>query len=430
MGEDEHDAGASTHGANHPSVSLRLVTPDGERLCAGEDFNLHRWPPVPCAKYFDDRAWTAVESFAARVVRGEACVSSLARDDDLEPAGVCPGRGVNQDGTRIETLPMYTKGQRKRRTNLRVHLAYYGPAFTGWAWTPQHDEAYTSDETVQWAAGERSVTASIQRALKPLLMDDKERPICSAGRTDRGVSGAAQCFSVWSNSSHFTGADVDAALGNHPAGATGAWRVVSPVEQVSTAFHATFCATWRRYVYVLPMRALDTEDGAPADAPVDVERTNTMLDALRGKTTDMSAFARATPPGKDTRCAIKVARAFESSIPAADGGERGGRARRNKKGGSESDRASGEPGVVGGGGKEEKVLVIELVADRFLRKMVRVLVATAVREAATGAGTDVLLRLAAAGERAATAPPAPPEGLIFAGVGYGNHPRWDDRVEG
>jgi hypothetical protein len=53
-----------------------------------------------------------------------------------------------------------------------------------------------------------------------------------------------------------------------------------------------------------------------------------------------------------------------------------------------------------------------------------------VREAATGAGTDVLLRLAAAGERAATAPPAPPEGLIFAGVGYGNHPRWDDRVEG
>ena len=42
------------------------------------------------------------------------------------------------------------------------------------------------------------------------------------------------------------------------------------MEQVSTAFHATFCATWRRYVYVLPMRALDTEDGAPADAPVDV----------------------------------------------------------------------------------------------------------------------------------------------------------------
>ena len=83
MDTDEHDAGASTHGANHPSVSLRLVTPDGERLCAGEDFNLHRWPPVPCAKYFDDRAWTAVESFAARVVRGEDCVSSLPGVDDL-----------------------------------------------------------------------------------------------------------------------------------------------------------------------------------------------------------------------------------------------------------------------------------------------------------------------------------------------------------
>ena len=76
---------------------------DKRLACAGEDFNLHRWPPVPCAKYFDDRAWTAVESFAARVVRGEACVAELGRDDDLEPAGVCPGRGVNQDGTRIRS---------------------------------------------------------------------------------------------------------------------------------------------------------------------------------------------------------------------------------------------------------------------------------------------------------------------------------------
>ena len=55
----------------------------------------------------------------------------------------------------------------------------------------------------------------------------------------------------------------------------------------------------------------------------------------------------------------------------------------------------------------------------------RVLVATAVREAAAGAAPDVLLALSAARERTATAPPAPPNGLMLAGVGYGDHPAWD-----
>ena len=61
---DPPDGGPAValHGANHPSLSLRLVTPDGDKLEAGVDFNLHAWPPVPCAKYFDDRAWSAVES--------------------------------------------------------------------------------------------------------------------------------------------------------------------------------------------------------------------------------------------------------------------------------------------------------------------------------------------------------------------------------
>ena len=73
----------------------------------------------------------------------------------------------------------------------------------------------------------------------------------------------------------------------------------------------------------------------------------------------------------------------------------------------------------------EPVLVVELVADRFLRKLVRVLVATAVREAAAGAAPDVLLALSAAQERISTATPAPPQGLMLAGVGYGDHPVWD-----
>jgi tRNA U38,U39,U40 pseudouridine synthase TruA len=50
--------------------------------------------------------------------------------------------------------------------------------------------------------------------------------------------------------------------------------------------------------------------------------------------------------------------------------------------------------------------------------MVRVVVTTAVREAAAGSSIYALLRLAGIEDRRATAPPAPPQGLILADVGY------------
>lgn len=51
-------------------------------------------------------------------------------------------------------------------------------------------------------------------------------------------------------------------------------------------------------------------------------------------------------------------------------------------------------------------------------QMVRVLVATAIREAAAGADDDALLKLVDATCRRATAPPAPPVGLCLVDVGY------------
>ncbi|KAL9812065.1 putative tRNA pseudouridine(38-40) synthase [Arabidopsis thaliana] len=65
-----------------------------------------------------------------------------------------------------------------------------------------------------------------------------------------------------------------------------------------------------------------------------------------------------------------------------------------------------------------RVMCVELVANRFLRKMVRVLVATSIREAAAGAEDDALLKLLEASCRRATAPPAPSEGLCLFDVGY------------
>ncbi|XP_057980936.1 uncharacterized protein LOC131166419 isoform X5 [Malania oleifera] len=92
--------------------------------------------------------------------------------------------------------------------------------------------------------------------------------------------------------------------------------------------------------------------------------------------------------GPPTECFVYHARAAEARLPSPDHGE------------------------------GTKVMCVELVANRFLRKMVRVLVATAIREAAAGAGDDALLKLMDATCRRATAPPAPPDGLCLADVGY------------
>lgn len=53
-----------------------------------------------------------------------------------------------------------------------------------------------------------------------------------------------------------------------------------------------------------------------------------------------------------------------------------------------------------------------------MRQMVRVIVATSIREAAAGAKEDALLKLMDATCRRATAPPAPPNGLCLVDVGY------------
>mmetsp|Transcript_44234 Transcript_44234/g.69223 ORF Transcript_44234/g.69223 Transcript_44234/m.69223 type:complete len:126 (-) Transcript_44234:310-687(-) len=86
----------------------------------------------------------------------------------------------------------------------------------------------------------------------------------------------------------------------------------------------------------------------------------------------------------------------------------------------------------------QKVMAIELIGDRFLRCMVRILVSTAVREAMISqereqqqeqppkagcsyfddAALENLTLMAKSAGRARAAMPAPPEGLCMAGVGY------------
>lgn len=138
---------------------------------------------------------------------------------------------------------------------------------------------------------------------------------------------------------------------------------------------------------------LETEevDGAkPSD--FSVSKVDQLLQQLQGKLLSYKMFARdlkaARNEGPPTECFMYHARAAEIRLPS--------------------------PEYVEG----RRVMCVELVANRFLRKMVRVLVATSIREAAAGAENDALLKLVEASCRRATAPPAPSEGLCLFDVGY------------
>ena len=67
-----------------------------------------------------------------------------------------------------------------------------------------------------------------------------------------------------------------------------------------------------------------------------------------------------------------------------------------------------------------RAICIELVGNRFLRRMVRILVATVIREASRSSCVDefALINIIFARDRNFAARPAPPDGLLFVGAEF------------
>jgi tRNA U38,U39,U40 pseudouridine synthase TruA len=162
------------------------------------------------------------------------------------------------------------KGRGKQdRTTYKLTVSYYGPAFDGWMQQPPPDA---------------SVEGELARALAPLL--GGARPtLASGGRTDKGVSAAAQAasFPSWADLSDCQIEEAAAEIlaraearlrerrqrqqqqqqaeeeeGEDAAAQEGLrlapFRVVR-VQRAPRSFHATWSADWRRYVYLFPLRA-------------------------------------------------------------------------------------------------------------------------------------------------------------------------------
>ncbi|KAL9226942.1 hypothetical protein vseg_002698 [Gypsophila vaccaria] len=380
-----------------------------------------RWTARECYEYMYAKPWAAVNDFYSDLVNGRSSLSDLFGAKPEGDTAESPDEYAHDFSLPEEQLGRWA------RVTYKMILSYHGAYFDGWQKQP----------------GLNTVQRVIERSVGTFVDDKKAQQLKAkglpvdgmvvvAGRTDKGVTGLHQVCSFYTWKKDVNIEDIEHAIN---AATPGKLRVIS-VSQVSRAFHPNFCAKWRRYLYIFPLsegvggeqsNARETEnlcsgkipvwhksettedseeeraEGSPSDIDSDgtekpmsfsIAKVDRLLRHLEGKLLSYRMFARDTKAsrnvGPPTECYVYHARATEARLPC-----------------SNKDHADGV-----------KTMCVELVANRFLRRMIRVLVATVVREAAAGSEDDALLKLTEATCRRATAPPAPPDGLCFVDVGY------------
>ena len=228
-----------------------------------------------------------------------------------------------------------------------------------------------------------------------------------AGRTDSGVSAIGQLCRFRTQRKDLTPKSIsdflDTKIQNTPE-ISRSLRVTQ-VTPVTKAFHPTFTTSCRAYAYLIDIDSANVPSkfGLLEDeqAEVQVALMDAMLQSLRGKTLDYVGLSYGRVKTSNTLCTLHHARARLVEYPTL----------------AESRRA----------------ICIELVGDRFLRRMVRLLVEASVRLVATQsqqAATNLdnhsnaekaMLRIIEQQDRTLVGRPAPPDGLIFVAARVQSH---------
>ncbi|XP_006656336.3 tRNA pseudouridine synthase A isoform X2 [Oryza brachyantha] len=362
-----------------------------------------RWTAKESYEYMYARPWSRVVDFYAELVctgAGAAGLADLFGKDEIDYT-----LDANRDDCtppsekQASMKPSKDRGGRWERVTFKIVLSYHGGSFDGWQKQP----------------GLNTVQGLVEKHLGQFVDEKKAKQLearslpiegCAivAGRTDKGVTALQQVCSFYTWRKDVKSRDIKDAINK----ATPDKLRLLHVSEVSREFHPNFAAKWRRYLYIFPL----DEDAKPISGEeqpskilegseynikpqsFNVVKVDKIIRQLEGKSLSYKMFARDTQAsrsvGPPTECFMFHSRASVVKLHSAD--------------------ENCEEGM--------RAICIELVANRFLRKMVRVLVATAIREAAAGAEEDALLNLMEATCRRATAPPAPPEGLCLVDVGY------------
>jgi tRNA pseudouridine(38-40) synthase len=351
----------------------------------------------------------------------------------------------NNDCAADCTTPLFTgrtslPTERSGKHNFRLDLAYKGSDFCGWqrqckksvpknmsmttadtAPTPSttttnvHDNRNNDSRSVQSLP---TRFPSVQEIVEAALDD---RDVRVAGRTDSGVHAFGQVARVRLET-HISLQHVQQQLTTACLSSQFAWKCWRVVP-VDTKFHPAFGAKSRSYVYVLDGQVVQSFFGN--NLYQTAKDLNTMLQPLEGEALDYYAFSYGQLKTQSSICTLYHARVSVAKILA------------QHEMNNDSANASGSST------SRNTALIVELTGDRFLRRMVRKLVATALRllvllhipiqssegeiktnclpnnteSIADGINLgEALLKIVQSKDRRDTAKAAPPNGLIIVGA--------------
>lgn len=293
---------------------------------------------------------------------------------------------------------------KRKSQSFKLQVAYQGHAFCGWQIQPNNDVP--------------SIQQTLIDCLDPLLNSDPNKPIDIrvCGRTDAGVSAVGQYCRVRTlrseeevgpddiqkaiNQLHLNLLDNRSDSDGSTSGIVHEYNGIplvwcTNVERVTDKFHPTFDAKCRAYLYLIDAEPLLTA-AKEFNKDVQIEDIASLMDSMlqeiQGEELDFFALSFGKVKTENTLCTLSRARAC--IVHTADG---------------------------------QRALGIELVGNRFLRRMVRILVATTIREALIMLEQDVvdiamararLLAIVNTNDRTKSAKAAPSNGLLFVGARF------------
>lgn len=266
------------------------------------------------------------------------------------------------------------------------------------------DLAYDGSYSCGWQRQPNDARTSIQKRVEDALEQILGHAVDlrASGRTDAGVHAVGQATRFRTNATGATALDIQNDLNQNPLmflNLTGSGKPIRVirclhVQEAQEGFHPGFGATQRSYMY---LRSVDASSKEEADRIV--SGLNRLLRPIVGMSLDYYGFSHGKLNKEHYNCTVSFASAFLIPVRETEA----------------SDMTSSAIGIA-------------LTSDRFLRRMVRILVATAFdcyTSPIHSAFIDdkemdmSLLRIIQARDRRMSSKPAPADGLVFVGAEYG-----------
>lgn len=303
----------------------------------------------------------------------EEAPSSLGQEGDVIPEDfACFYRGELAD--HVITKVDNRRSIKRKTVTYRMDLAYRGTAFCGWQTQDKHNKKGSPLKAVQ------DVVAA--------ALDGRDVRV--AGRTDAGVSAFGQVARVRCPPTVTAEAllqQLQAAAATQQDGVT-KWTCRRVIQE-SNCFHPAFGAVSRSYVYLVDGN--DAERMARTFGTISIDqltdRLNALLAPLQGQALSYIALSYGRLKTQTSQCTLHHVRARHMRL------------------------------------NNQPVLAVELTGNRFLRRMVRILVASALDLATAKDSNDpfdanALLHLVQSQDRRLATKPAPAQGLVFVSALY------------